>query len=65
MALNFEPLKFVEGANLVVNQVVGNSLDATTEIDFQDAGVMFNLITDGQPDQLVFIPWSNIKDIRQ
>lgn len=66
MALNFTELNFDEsGSLLYVNRVSGGQLAVTTKIDFQEQGVLFEVVDIANGNTMVFVPYANIADITQ
>lgn len=64
MAVNFTDLTFTEGGgSVIVNRVSGSQFSTSTRIDFQEHGVLIEVT--GSPDNLIFVPWSNVQDITQ
>lgn len=59
MTVNFTKLSFTEGGGgITVNRVSGSQLTTLTKIDFQEHGVLIEVT--GSPDNLIFVPWSNV-----
>jgi hypothetical protein len=65
MSINITELAFAEGNDLTVHLVSGAEVDVTTKIDFQEHGILAEVIDLSNGNYLRFVPYSNILDIVQ